>query len=275
MDIASLAELSTTSLPVLLASAFAMGALHGLEPGHSKTMMAAFIIAVHGTLAQAVVLGLSAAASHSAIVWILGLSAAAMGDSLVPETLEPWFLVLSGLTVVGVGCWILIRMIAPADPCARHQRAHDHPHDHDHGHDHGHEHPHDHGHAHAPMDAHARAHAGEIESRFSNGRASLGQTVVFGLSGGLVPCPAAITVLVLCLHLGKLGLGFAVVSAFSLGLALTLVMAGVLSALGLRAARKSLPRLDDWLSKTPYLSGGLILVIGLTMIVAGWKDLPL
>jgi nickel/cobalt exporter len=265
MDIASLAELSTTSLPVLLGSAFAMGALHGLEPGHSKTMMAAFIIAVHGTLTQAAVLGLSAAFSHSVIVWVLGLSAAAMGESWLPDSLEPWFMVLSGLSVMGVGCWILVRMIAPATPraglpeeafeddaCTPGQPR-----------------------GLLPADAHALAHAREIETRFSTGHASLGQTVAFGLSGGLIPCPAAITVLILCLNLGKLGLGFAVVSAFSLGLALTLVLAGVISALGLRAARRSLPRLNVWMWKTPYLSGGLILILGLAMIVAAWKDLPL
>jgi nickel/cobalt exporter len=281
MDIASLALLPTASLPVLLGSAFAMGALHGLEPGHSKTMMAAFIIAVHGTPIQAVVLGLSAALSHSAIVWILGLSAAAMGEEWVPESLESWFMLLSGLSVVGVGCWILIRMIAanePPCPCAPGDTACEdacdaHEHEHEHDHEHGHDHPHPHGLG--LGGAHALAHAREIENRFSSGHASLGQTVAFGLSGGLIPCPAAITVLILCLHLGKLGLGFAVVSAFSLGLALTLVMVGVISALGLRAARHGLPGLDAWLSKTPYLSGGLILIIGLAMIVSGWNDLSL
>ena len=74
------AALATASLPALLGAAFAMGALHGLEPGHAKTLMAAFIIAVRGTVGQAIVLGLAAAASHSAIVWVLGLLGAARGN---------------------------------------------------------------------------------------------------------------------------------------------------------------------------------------------------
>ncbi|HEY5894622.1 MAG TPA: nickel/cobalt efflux protein RcnA, partial [Chthoniobacterales bacterium] len=52
-------------------SAIVLGALHGLEPGHSKTMMAAFIVAIRGTIRQAVLLGVSAAFSHSLIIWLL------------------------------------------------------------------------------------------------------------------------------------------------------------------------------------------------------------
>lgn len=52
-------------------SAILLGALHGLEPGHSKTMMAAFIVAVKGTVKQAVMLGLAATLSHTVIVWLI------------------------------------------------------------------------------------------------------------------------------------------------------------------------------------------------------------
>lgn len=48
---------------LFIPSAILLGALHGLEPGHSKTMMAAFIVAVRGTLKQAVLLGLAATPS--------------------------------------------------------------------------------------------------------------------------------------------------------------------------------------------------------------------
>jgi len=271
MDLSTLADPAATPLPMLLGSALAMGALHGLEPGHSKTMMAAFIIAVHGTATQAAVLGLSAAVSHSAVVWVLGLTAASFGAEWVPESLEPWFLAASGLIVMAVGCWILLRMIAAPDPCARldgdceehGHHHHDHPHDHDHDHDHAH------------ADAHALAHARAVEMRFSAGHATMGQTVLFGLSGGLIPCPAAITVLIVCLHLDRFWLGFGVVSAFSLGLAVTLVAVGGAGAVGLAAARRGSPRIDAWLAKAPYLSGGLILAIGLIMTAAGWRALPL
>ena len=57
-DFASLLQQGNAWL--FIPSAILLGALHGLEPGHSKTMMAAFIVAVRGTLKQAVLLGLAA-----------------------------------------------------------------------------------------------------------------------------------------------------------------------------------------------------------------------
>ena len=54
-------------------SAVLLGALHGLEPGHSKTMMAAFIVAIRGTVGQAVLLGLAATVSHTAVVWAVAM----------------------------------------------------------------------------------------------------------------------------------------------------------------------------------------------------------
>ena len=62
-------------------SAILLGALHGLEPGHSKTMMAAFIVAIRGTLSQAVLLGLSATVSHTAVVWAVAMAARVAGSS--------------------------------------------------------------------------------------------------------------------------------------------------------------------------------------------------
>src|SRR3989338_2143361 len=95
-------EAPMTSLAELLAqgaghawlfipSALLLGALHGLEPGHSKTMMAAFIVAVRGTVWQAILLGLSATASHTLIVWIIGLAGLYFGRNLNLDTAEPWF----------------------------------------------------------------------------------------------------------------------------------------------------------------------------------------
>ena len=80
-----------TNLWLLGPSAVILGALHGLEPGHSKTMMAAFIIAVRGTLFQAVLLGLAATISHTAIVWTIGLAGLYFGFELYSEKTEPYF----------------------------------------------------------------------------------------------------------------------------------------------------------------------------------------
>src|SRR5207302_8010387 len=74
---------------LFLPSAILLGALHGLEPGHSKTMMAAFIVAVRGTVLQAVLLGLAATLSHTAVVWAIALIGLHFGAQWNSETSEP------------------------------------------------------------------------------------------------------------------------------------------------------------------------------------------
>ena len=136
-------------------------------------------------------------------------------------------------------------------------------------HDHGHHHPHTHG----PLDAHALAHAREIEARIGSGRTSTLQTILFGLTGGLIPCPAAITVLLLCLAMGQVALGVILVAGFSVGLAVTLVAVGMLAAVGMRYAAAHTSRFDALLNWAPYVSSALIGGVGLLMIYAGWSHL--
>jgi len=272
MDLIGLIESGASSPVMLFGMALVLGMLHGLEPGHSKTMMAAFIIAVRGTPVQAAVLGISAALSHTLIVWALAILALLYGDRLIGERLEPWFMIASGLLVALMGVWILWRVRS-----AHHHDRHDHGHDHHHApHDHPHDHAHDHDHAALEAeDAHARAHAAAIASRFGGGgAATMGQTVLFGLTGGLIPCPAAITVLLLCLHLKKLSLGVVLVSAFSIGLAATLVAVGMVTAVGVRYAAARSERFDGLLRRAPYVSGGLIAAVGLFMAWSGFLHLP-
>ena len=73
-----------------LPTAVLLGALHGLEPGHSKTMMAAFIIAVRGTVGQAVLLGLCATLSHTLIVWVVALGGMYLWQGVDAESFEPY-----------------------------------------------------------------------------------------------------------------------------------------------------------------------------------------
>ena len=90
-------------------TAILLGALHGLEPGHSKTMMAAFVIAIRGTVKQAVLLGLSATLSHTVIVWVIALGGLYLWRGLAPETLEPYLQVASAVIIIGMGGWMLWR----------------------------------------------------------------------------------------------------------------------------------------------------------------------
>lgn len=112
-------------------SAILLGALHGLEPGHSKTMMAAFIVAIRGTLTQAVLLGLSATISHTAVVWAVAMAGLYFGRNWSAEATEPYFQVGSAVLIIGVAAWMIWRTWRDQ----RMAHAHDHDHDHDHGHD--------------------------------------------------------------------------------------------------------------------------------------------
>ncbi|MEM7296540.1 MAG: nickel/cobalt efflux transporter [Pseudomonadota bacterium] len=276
MDITGLIETGAANPLLLFAMALVLGGLHGLEPGHSKTMMAAYIIATKGTIAQAILLGMSAAFSHSIIVWVLAYIALSYGNELIGEQLEPYFIAVSGIIVLAIAAWMFwqawsARRPAPAVHGHAYAHAHGHEHDHDHHHEGGHSHHHHHGHESA--DAHARAHAEEIEARLADGRTGTWQTVLFGLSGGLIPCPAAITVFLLCVQLGQFALGITLVSAFSLGLAITLVLIGVVAATGIGVVSKRMSSGSWIMDAAPYLSSLLIGAIGLLMIWAALHHL--
>jgi nickel/cobalt exporter len=168
-----------------------------------------------------------------------------------------------------------------------HGHAHGHSHGHDHAHDHGH--GHDHGHAHGPgahhthegldmsspdyQDAHERYHAREIQQRFTNRNVTTGQIALFGLTGGLLPCPAAIIVLILCLQLQNFWLGMTLVLCFSIGLALTLLLVGVVASWGVTHASKKWLGFDTFMRRAPYMASTIIIVIGLYMGYHGFSGL--
>jgi nickel/cobalt exporter len=287
-------------------SAVALGALHGLEPGHSKTMMAAFIVAVRGTVAQAVLLGVAATISHTAIVWAVALTGLYLGAQLNVEANEPYLQIVSGALIIAVAVWMMWRSwrdIAargavtalahesgrlPAGASAAHGHAHNGAHVHGdvHAHVHGDVHTHDGGVPHSHQeeefeselldvdptvyaDAHEREHALDIERRFASRRVTTGQIILFGLTGGLIPCPASITVLLLCLQVGRIGLGALLVLCFSVGLALTLVLVGVAAALGMRHAASRWPGLEALATRAPYVSGAIVAAVGAYTIAMG------
>src|SRR4051794_22379246 len=120
-------------------TAILLGALHGLEPGHSKTMMAAFIIAIRGTVWQAVLLGLSAAFSHSLLIWILAAVALKYGSHWNAETTEPYFQLASAVLIVALALWMFSRTRRDVKAAAAHTHG-EHGHSHcGHTHSHGHE----------------------------------------------------------------------------------------------------------------------------------------
>lgn len=375
--IAELIQQGNINLWLFIPSAILLGALHGLEPGHSKTMMASFIIAIRGSIGQAVLLGLCAALSHSLIVWLLAALALQYGNQLIAEQAEPYLMLFSAVVVLTVAAWMLWRtrrdnlaaramrrppnggsmidtghglvealllredglrvalyqygaglrrlkpdgrglalawqgeeeagelafetegeyLLSPLLPAGAMAKALLLSHG---------------GHVHrypvrfapaaagvegagtyrravsagpakparratatlpAYQDAHERAHAEHIQRRFAGREVGNAQIALFGLTGGLIPCPASVTILLLCLHLKRFSLGATMVASFSLGLALALVSVGVLAAWGVRQAGARFGGLGEWARRAPYLSAGLMFLVGLAMAAQAARGL--
>jgi nickel/cobalt transporter (NicO) family protein len=286
-DIAAIIEAGGQNAWLLLPAAITLGALHALEPGHSKSMMTAFIVAINGTARQAALLALSATVGHTIVVWILALIAWRLGDGGFLEKAEPWLLLIGGLLIVALAIRMLMRLAPGSGVHARHGHGHNHGHDHNHPHDHSHDdddhydgHAHSHGrshsHSHGPLvahDAHAAAHEAEIKSKFTRRPVTNSDVMWFGFSGGLLPCPAAFAVLLACLHQKAYALGLVMVAAFSLGLALMLVAIGVGAAWGaeaLKSRSSGFGRIASW---APVLSAIMILVIGAAVAGQGARAL--
>lgn len=358
---AELLQQGGASALLFIPTAMLLGALHGLEPGHSKTLMAAFIIAVRGTIGQAVLLGVAATISHTAVVWGVVLAGMYFFQGLDAEATEPYFQIASAVLIIAIAAWMMHRTwreqqeikaakaaaerAALARPAMRqvdtghgqiglelrrdggtgasrwhlttvsghpwaaqdvtiattaedgrrkvyrleardgHLQSLDavpEPHlftatitfNHD-------DHEHDFDVAFTgtdaapladidePMDAHSRAHATDIKKRFAGRSVTTGQIVMFGLTGGLIPCPAAITVLLLCLQVKEFALGTVLVLSFSVGLALTMVAAGVAASLSVTHFSKRFSGFGAIAARAPYFSSGLIILMGLYLGYSG------
>ena len=123
------------------------------------------------------------------------------------------------------------------------------------------------------QDPHELAHANDIRRRFAGREVTTGQIIVFGLTGGLIPCPASITVLLLCLQLKRIALGATLVMCFSIGLALTMVASGALAALSVKHVSKRWSGFGDFARNAPYFSGALIVMVGLYVGYQGLRVL--
>ncbi|SFN06490.1 High-affinity nickel-transport protein [Izhakiella capsodis] len=357
-DFASLLQHSNAWL--FVPGAMLLGALHGLEPGHSKTMMAAFIVAIRGSVKQAVLLGLAATFSHTLIVWLVALGGTWISSRFTAAVAEPWLELISALVIMAIAAWIawhnwrqerswrlqqdlrrqtnnntglqvvdtghgLVEIsltqqqgencwqlrslsgrpwqadevILTTDPdeksahqfdfanvgsflrstqstgpqqpsAARLTLSHA-------------GHAHDYDLQFGPQniaveaavfqDAHELAHARQIEKRFQGQAVTNGQILLFGLTGGLIPCPAAVTVLLICLQMKALALGSALVLCFSIGLALTMVAVGVAAALSVDQLARRWNGFDTLARRAPWLSSLLMLAIAGFMAWHGWQGL--
>lgn len=165
-----------TEALLYLASAFWIGAVHAATPGHGKTIAAAYIVGARGRPVDAVILGIFVTLSHTSGIVLVGILASIGMPGMVPQRIEAWLALITGVLVIFIGLWTLWtqrEMImqlqgVPPTPAATPNHSHGNaamqfrPHtpDHDHGHGHG-EHSHDHGHDHAHGEGQDHSHGGD------------------------------------------------------------------------------------------------------------------
>jgi ABC-type nickel/cobalt efflux system permease component RcnA len=245
---------------IALAVAVGLGGFHALEPGHGKTLVTAYLVGSRGTMKHAFLLGLIVTATHTAGVYLLGAVTLYASRYIVPERLYPWLGVVSGVMIAGLGAVLLVRRYLGKDGLSNHH--HHHHRDHSHGpddHDHHHHHRHEHGHSHDLGHMH-RDH--DLDRQVS-----LRELLTLGISGGIVPCPAALVVLLSAVSMQRIGFGLLLIVAFSVGLAAILITIGLLMV----SARQFMSRFQvnsrlttRWL---PLTSSAFILVFGVALAV--------
>jgi nickel/cobalt exporter len=192
---------------LLLGSAFIWGALHALSPGHGKTMVAGYLVGSRGRPRDAALLGLTVTITHTSAVFALGLITLAASAYVLPEDIYPWLGVASGAMVIAIGLWAIwtrLRRWRTLRADSGHDEHHHGGHTHSHG---GHPHTHSHPEPEAPITTRS--------------------LIALGISGGIVPCPSALVVLVAAISQHRLGLGMVLILAFSIGLAATLTAVGL------------------------------------------------
>jgi len=244
--------------------AIALGALHALEPGHGKTLLAVSLVGARATPRQAVILAVALTVAHTAGVLALGFVVLAATRWIIPEQIYPWITLASGLFVTILGARAVAREVRKRMPSA-HVHAHVHPHAHPHEHDHVHAAGHHH-HDHAELDdaAHARAHAipGTAPLTFRT-------AVIAAASGNVAPCPAALVVLLAAISLHRIGYGLALIVAFSAGLALVLTVLGV-AVVRSAAWLVARPQFDRVARFAPLVTASVIAVVGAAMVGQGF-----
>jgi ABC-type nickel/cobalt efflux system permease component RcnA len=240
-------DLTVGVVLVSLLVALFWGAAHALGPGHGKAVVAAYLVGTRGRARDALLLGGIVTVTHTIGVFTLGLVTLALSALIVPEQLYPWLNLVSAALVVLVGVAVLRQRVRRALAPPAHAHAH--------GHDHHHHHHHHHDGLSEEEDA--RAHLPQEGSGFRG-------LLAVGVSGGLIPCPTALVVLLAAISLHRVAFGLVLIVAFSLGLA------AVISAIGLVAIaardRFGRMRLDGAVVRAlPTVSALVILAVGVAM----------
>lgn len=275
-EITALVKLPELTLPVIIGAflgAAGWGGAHALTPGHGKAIVGAYLVGVRSTPWHAVYLGLTVTATHTLGVFMLGLVTMFASKYLVAEDLYPWLGAVSGFIVLAIGASLLVkrwkvwRAGSGRNGNQVHVQSHDPYHSGDHIHDHGHDDlhcNHHHHHGHHPYD-HNNGHS-HLAPGADGSPITWRSLVGLGISGGLLPCPAALVLLLAAVSLQRTGLGLALVFAFSLGLAGVLTVVGLLFVKGGQLINR-MPRANAMTRFLPVLSSLAIAIIGAVVMV--------
>jgi len=243
-----------------LLTSFWLGAVHAATPGHGKTIAASYIVGVRGRPIDALVLGIFVTLSHTSGIVLVAVLATLGSAWLVPQRVEAYLAVATGVLVIGIGCWMLrtqLRLLPASRPrdAAPIATDHSHPHPHDHG-------PHYHSHGWGVVHTH------DVEA-ISQMRPSLAVLLALGIAGGLLPDPGALAILLAALASGRLILGLLTVLVFSLGFASVLVVVGVVAA---RVGQLILAWLSSrWIAWVQIGAALVILAVGLVLTANAWR----
>ncbi len=230
-----------------------LGALHALEPGHGKTIVAAYLVGSKGTARHAIFLGFIVTIAHTAGVYLLGAVTLYASKYIVPEQLYPWLGVISGIIIAVLASYLMIRAWTGEDG------------------DHTHEIGSAHSHWFASLGRNRSAEKDDSRSLGDRGalsgqaakKVSLTQLLTLGITGGIVPCPAALVVLLSAFSLHRVGFGLFLIVTFSLGLAAVLITIGLLMVYArqfIAQWKSDGPIVKRWL---PIASAGFMLILGL------------
>jgi ABC-type nickel/cobalt efflux system permease component RcnA len=262
---------------VLLSAALiaaGLGALHALEPGHGKTIVAAYLVGSRGTARHAVLLGFVVTAAHTAGVYLLGVVTLYASRYIVPEQLYPWLGAISGLSVTGLGVFIFLRHLSGESG----------EHSHAAGEPHSHwflsmfkrktftqgtlkEEP-------QPSIQNQKPFSSEAPQGEGRG-VSLRELCVLGVTGGIVPCPAALVVLLSAFSLHRIGFGLFLITAFSLGLAGVLVVVGLTMVYTKRFMAARARAEGSIVRYLPLLSSAFMIVLGVGIVASAFASAPI
>ncbi|MFN8539421.1 MAG: hypothetical protein U0232_18325 [Thermomicrobiales bacterium] len=246
---------SAGTLLVAVALAVLLGGLHALTPGHGKTLVAAYLVGSRGTVRHAALLGAVVTFTHTASVIVIGLLALFASQFVVPGVLVPLLQVVSGVLVV----WLGARLVWQRWRAFRSRRVATDGHDHAHDHEYPTDQPlvHDHG------DGRVHSHLPPAEGF------KVGSVAAMGVSGGLVPCPEALGVMIVAIGLNRALLGLGLIVAFSVGLAAVLIGLGILLVRARALVERFGGRGGRWTSVLPLASAVIVTVLGIGIVLSG------